>query len=109
MGYQQVKIFNVEYSIFLYIYKIENYEIILNFVLNSYSEEGRILNNSVCHINGLMRIKLLPDSSKLIICTTSGFILLINNLELQTLAADIQGFKVIFIFKYIYFLSILIK
>lgn len=75
----------------------------LNFVLNSYSEEGRILNNSVCHINGLMRIKLLPDSSKLIVCTTSGFILLINNLELQTLAADIQGFKVTF-FNYTYLL-----
>lgn len=70
-------------------------KIILNVVLNSYSEEGRILNNSVCHINGLMRIKLLPDSSKLIICTTSGFFLLINDLDLQTLAADIQGFKVI--------------
>jgi len=46
-----------------------------------------------------MRIKLLPDSSKLIVCTTSGFILLINNLDLETLGADIQGFKVIFIFK----------
>jgi len=46
-----------------------------------------------------MRIKLLPDSSKLIVCTTSGFILLINNLDLETLGADIQGFKVIFLFK----------
>lgn len=46
-----------------------------------------------------MRIKLLPDSSKLIVCTTSGFILLINNLDLETLGTDIQGFKVIFIFK----------
>lgn len=61
----------------------------------SYSDEGRVPNNSVCHINGLMRIKLLPDSSKLLICTTSGFILLINNLDLETLASDIQGFKVI--------------
>lgn len=64
----------------------------------SYSEEGRIAGNSVCHINGLMRVKLLPDSSKLIVCTTSGFILLINNLNLETLADDIQGFKVIFFF-----------
>ncbi|KAL4149567.1 hypothetical protein QTP88_003494 [Uroleucon formosanum] len=61
--------------------------------INSYSEEGRVPNNSVCHINGLMRIKLLPDSSKLIVCTTSGFILLINNLDLETLGTDIQGFK----------------
>ncbi|VVC37405.1 Hypothetical protein CINCED_3A024100 [Cinara cedri] len=61
--------------------------------INGYSEEGRIPHNTVCHINGLMRIKLLPDSSKLIICTTSGFILLINNLDLETLATDIQGFK----------------
>lgn len=66
-------------------------------LLCSYSEEGRVPNNSVCHINGLMRIKLLPDSSKLIVCTTSGFILLINNLDLETLGTDIHGFKVIFI------------
>lgn len=63
----------------------------------SYSEEGRVLNKPVCHINGLMRIKLLPDSSKLIVCTTSGFILLINDLDLETLGSDIQGFKVIFL------------
>lgn len=63
----------------------------------SYSEEGRVINKPVCHINGLMRIKLLPDSSKLIVCTTSGFILLINDLDLETLGSDIQGFKVIFL------------
>lgn len=64
----------------------------------SYSEEGRVCNNSVFHINGLMRIKILPDSSKMVVCTTGGYILLINNLDLDTLGTDIQGFKVIFDF-----------
>lgn len=67
---------------------------------NRYSEEGKVTGNSVCHINGLMRIKLFPDSSKLFICTTSGFILFINDLDLETLGTDIQGFKVIIHFNF---------
>ncbi|XP_050536014.1 DDB1- and CUL4-associated factor 10 [Daktulosphaira vitifoliae] len=61
--------------------------------INSYSEEGRVCNNSVFHINGLMRIKILPDSSKMVVCTTGGYILLVHNLDLDTLGTDIEGFK----------------
>lgn len=53
-----------------------------------------------------MRIKLLPDSSKLVICTTSGFILLINDLDLENLDTDIQGFKVILFFNILNYKSI---
>lgn len=54
-------------------------------------------NGPVCKINGLMHIKLLPDSSKLIVSTKNGFILLINNLNLETLGLDLQGFRVSFL------------
>lgn len=59
-----------------------------------YTEED---NAPVCKINGLMQIKLLPDSSRLIVSTKNGFIILINNLDLESLGLDFQGFRVSFL------------
>ncbi|KAL1138049.1 hypothetical protein AAG570_009744 [Ranatra chinensis] len=60
--------------------------------INSYTESG-FLYNRVFHTNGLMRTRLNPDASKMIICTTSGYLILIHNLDLRTLAQDLDGFK----------------
>lgn len=45
-------------------------------------------------MNGLMRTKLTPDGSKLIICTTSGYMIIIHDLDLASLATQTRGFKV---------------
>uniref|UniRef100_A0A224XL80 Putative wd40 domain protein n=1 Tax=Panstrongylus lignarius TaxID=156445 RepID=A0A224XL80_9HEMI len=60
--------------------------------INSYTESG-FLYNRVFHTNGLMRTRLNPDASKMIICTTGGYLILIHNLDLRTLAQDLEGFK----------------
>lgn len=41
-----------------------------------------------------MRTRLNPDASKMIICTTGGYLILIHDLDLRTLAQDLEGFKV---------------
>lgn len=60
--------------------------------INSYTENG-FLYNRVFHTNGLMRTRLNPDASKMIICTTGGYLILIHNLDLRSLAQDLDGFK----------------
>ena len=40
-----------------------------------------------------MRSKLSPDGSKLIIATTSGYLIIIHDLDLTTLGHDLHGFK----------------
>lgn len=41
-----------------------------------------------------MRTRLSPDASKMLICTTSGYLIIIHNLKLSTLTQDLAGFKV---------------
>lgn len=45
-------------------------------------------------MDGLMRSRLTPDGSKLILCSTNGFLLLIHDLHLETLNSDLEKFKV---------------
>lgn len=60
--------------------------------INSYTECGFIY-HKVFHTPGLMRCRLSPDASKLVICTTSGYLIIIHDLDLATLARDLNGFK----------------
>lgn len=45
------------------------------------------------HTNGLMRMRLSPDSTKMILCTAGGYIMIIHNLDFSTLNQDLAGFK----------------
>ena len=47
----------------------------------------------VFHTTGLMRTKMTPDATKLITATASGYLMVIHDLDLHTLAHDLQGFK----------------
>ncbi|KAF7997091.1 hypothetical protein HCN44_005368 [Aphidius gifuensis] len=47
----------------------------------------------VFHTNGLMRTRLTPDATKMLICTTSGYLIIIHDLKLSTLSDDLAGFK----------------
>ncbi|KAL3865192.1 hypothetical protein ACJMK2_006808 [Sinanodonta woodiana] len=59
--------------------------------INRYSEDQS--SNRVFFANGLMRSKLSPDNSKLLISTHEGYMIIIRNLNLLTLAEDLKGFK----------------
>lgn len=64
----------------------------------SYSfTENSFVYNRVFHTNGLMRTRLTPDTNKMLICTTSGYLIIIHNLKLSTLSQDLAGFKVFII------------
>lgn len=60
----------------------------------SYTESGFVYSR-VFQTNGLMRTRLNPDATKMIICTTGGYLIIIHNLDLMTMAQDLAGFKVI--------------
>lgn len=64
--------------------------------INSFTENS-ILYTRVFHTNGLMRTRLSPDASKMLISTTSGYLIIIHNLKLSTLTQDLAGFRVRFI------------
>ncbi|CAG9770891.1 unnamed protein product [Ceutorhynchus assimilis] len=55
--------------------------------------ENNMLFEKVFLMNGLMRMKLTPDGTKMIISTTSGFMVIIHNLNLLSLATDLQRFR----------------
>lgn len=52
-----------------------------------------LMSQRVFHTNGLMRMRLTPDSSKMILCTAGGYIMVIHNLDFSTLNKDLAGFK----------------
>lgn len=60
--------------------------------INRYSE-GDVQFKRVFHTDGLMRTKLSPDGSKLILCTTGGYLMVIHDLDLHMLSKDLQAFQ----------------
>lgn len=40
-----------------------------------------------------MRTRLSPNANKMVICTTGGYLIIIHDLNLKTLAKDLLGFK----------------
>lgn len=56
--------------------------------------ENSMLYDKVFLMNGLMRTKLSPDGSKMVISTTSGYMIVVHDLNLATLANDFRSFKV---------------
>lgn len=62
--------------------------------INSYTEQGFIY-QKVFHTSGLMRCRISPDANKLVISTTGGYLIIVHNLDLTTLANDLAGFRVL--------------
>lgn len=61
--------------------------------LKSQTENGMLF-DKVFLMNGLMRTKLSADGSKMVISTTSGYMIIIHDLNLASLAYDLRSFKV---------------
>lgn len=51
------------------------------------------MSQRVFHTKGLMRMRLTPDNSKMVLSTAGGYIMVIHNLDLTTLNQDLAGFK----------------
>lgn len=66
---------------------------VLTWEMNKYREDG-VAYKKVFSTNGLMRTRLTPDGTKMIICTTGGYLIIIHNLNLNTMSQDLDGFKV---------------
>lgn len=61
--------------------------------INSSTEQGYTY-QKVFHTAGLMRCRISPDASKLVICTTGGYLIIVHDLDLSMLAKDLHGFRV---------------
>ncbi|CAG0888513.1 unnamed protein product, partial [Darwinula stevensoni] len=60
--------------------------------VNGYSEDG-LAHERVFKMSHLMRMRLNPDASKMILCTKGGYMMVIHNLSLPHMATDLVGFK----------------
>lgn len=56
--------------------------------------ENSVLYNKVFVMTGLMRTKLTPDGSKMIIATTNGYMIIVHDLNLSTMSNDMKTFRV---------------
>jgi len=60
--------------------------------INKYSENDDDF-KKVFYTNGLMRMRLTTDCTKMVVSTMSGLLVVIHDLDLSTLAQDLLGFK----------------
>ncbi|EDV94710.1 DDB1- and CUL4-associated factor 10 homolog [Drosophila grimshawi] len=60
--------------------------------INSHTEHG-LISQRVFHASGLMRCRISPSGDKLVLCTSSGYIMIVHHLDLTTLHKDLCGFR----------------
>jgi len=60
--------------------------------INQY-QENQAEFKKVFYTNGLMRMRLTPDSSKMVISTMNGYLVVVHDLDLGTMSEDLSGFK----------------
>ena len=60
--------------------------------INKYSDTTPDF-SKVFYTNGLMRMRLTPDSSKMVISTMNGYLVVIHDLALDAMSQDLSGFK----------------
>jgi len=60
--------------------------------INKYQETQAEF-KKVFYTNGLMRMRLTPDASKMVISTMNGYLVVIHDLDLNTMCEDLAGFK----------------
>ncbi|XP_022106729.1 DDB1- and CUL4-associated factor 10-like [Acanthaster planci] len=63
---------------------------VVSWDINSYEEKGTP-HEKVFYIESLMRTRLTPDCTKLVMSTAGGFYILIHDLDLSTLNSDLAG------------------
>lgn len=59
-----------------------------------YTDNGVVEPKVLFQTRNLMRTALSPDQTKLIMSTSSGYIMVVHDLDINTIADDLNGFKV---------------
>ena len=65
---------------------------ILSWDLNGGDENGQDPNR-LFYTNGLMRMRVTQDSTKMVISTMNSYMMIIHDLDLDNLAKDLENFK----------------
>uniref|UniRef100_A0A182P7J4 WD_REPEATS_REGION domain-containing protein n=1 Tax=Anopheles epiroticus TaxID=199890 RepID=A0A182P7J4_9DIPT len=60
--------------------------------LNSSTEQG-CMYQRLLYMPGLMRCRLAPDETRLVLCTSSGYLMLVHDLNLASFAGDLVDFR----------------
>lgn len=84
---------NIEYSSSESILVTSGFDgAIFTWDINKYSDSTPDF-SKVFYTNGLMRMRLTPDSSKMVISTMNGYLVVIHDLDLDAMSEDLKGFK----------------
>ncbi|XP_078667796.1 DDB1- and CUL4-associated factor 10-like [Branchiostoma floridae x Branchiostoma belcheri] len=65
---------------------------VLTWDINKYMEDG-CSHERVFHTHGLMRTRLTPDGSKMVMSTAMGYLIVIHDLDLSNMADDLKFFN----------------
>uniref|UniRef100_A0A182Y4X7 WD_REPEATS_REGION domain-containing protein n=1 Tax=Anopheles stephensi TaxID=30069 RepID=A0A182Y4X7_ANOST len=66
--------------------------VVYGWELNNSTEQGCTYQR-LLHVPGLMRCRLVPDETRLVLCTTSGYLMLVHDLNLASIAGDLVNFR----------------
>ena len=59
-----------------------------------YTDTGEVPHKVLFQTRNLMRTALSPDQTKLVMSTSSGYIMVVHDFDVNTIADDLNGFKV---------------
>ncbi|XP_058064058.1 DDB1- and CUL4-associated factor 10 homolog [Anopheles bellator] len=60
--------------------------------LNNYTEQGCV-HRRLLYVPGLVRCRLTPDETRMVLTTSGGYLMIVNNLNLPWLSTDLEGFQ----------------
>lgn len=66
----------------------------MSFSASSLGQPYDVHANRIMHQSGLMRMRLVPDESKMILCTTQGYLMVVHDLDLNTFKEDLSKVQV---------------
>ncbi|RWS02341.1 DDB1- and CUL4-associated factor 10-like isoform X2, partial [Dinothrombium tinctorium] len=75
------------------IWEINKYNNTMNNSINSHHYTSDCPCTKSLYLSCIMRMRLTNDSSKMIICTSEGYIMVIHDLDLENLSVDLQSFQ----------------
>uniref|UniRef100_A0A182LXN8 Uncharacterized protein n=1 Tax=Anopheles culicifacies TaxID=139723 RepID=A0A182LXN8_9DIPT len=66
--------------------------VVYGWELNNSTEQGCTYQR-LLYMPGLMRCRLAPDATRLVLCTSSGYLMLVHDLHLASFAGDLVDFR----------------
>lgn len=64
------------------------------FLFLRYTDNGEVPHKVLFQTRNLMRTALSADQTKLVMSTSSGYIMVVHDFDIDTIADDLNGFKV---------------